>query len=201
MRTRLVVVLLMTAILLAACEPTNKSATQKDTELSAQILSDLQKAHPVPMFRRSQIRQNLVELTVAQAETTQTTTFFFNLGVADPVNQCPSIGFPIPATMQLTNPQQVIYRANHDDPVLPQVEPTGVYTGDTTGTYVMCIDAQGNAYAVYWEGFVQAVTGPAEFSDGQVKLVGPPSFDFTAETEDAVVDPADVPTPTETDEE
>ena len=56
--------------------------------------------------------------------------------------------------------------------------PTGIYTGDSSGTYVICVDAKGEAYARYWEGYVQAVSGPAEFRDGQVVLIGPSSFDF-----------------------
>jgi len=175
---KLLVVAIFAAVVVAACEGGTDSIA-RDEKASEQALANLQNAHPVPLFQRSQLRQNLVEIVTAQAETTQTTTFFFNLGVADPINQCPSIGFPIPATAQLTNPDQII--GGETDVTIAQVEPTGVYTGDTTGTYAMCIDAQGRAYAVYWEGFVQTVTGPAEWVDGQVKLVGPPSFEFTAE--------------------
>jgi hypothetical protein len=72
-------------------------------------------------------------------------------------------------------------RSNNGSVALPQVEQTGIYTGDSTGTYVVCVDAQGRAYGDYWEGFVRTVTGPAEWNSetGQVELVGPPSFDFT----------------------
>ena len=171
--------------LLGACSSGESSAVEKDRKTSATALRDLQRAHPTPRFRRSQLRQNLVEIVTAQAETTQTSSFFFNLGVADPVNSCPSIGFPIPATMQLTNPEAIVDGDNGRRATLPQVEPTGVYTGDTTGTYVICIDAQGSAYALYWEGFVQAVSGPAEWNVAkkQVVLVGPSSFDFSEGSE------------------
>lgn len=182
---RFTVIVLTLAFVLAACSP-QTSARRNDEKLSGQILEDLQRAHPVPQFRRSQLRQNLVELTTAQAETTQTTSFFFNMGIQDPVNQCPSIGFPIPATMQLTNPD-IPVGGSGGRVTVQQVEPTGVYTGDTTGTYVICIDARGSAYAVYWEGFVQTVTGPAEYKNGRVELVGPPSFNFTNETADATI--------------
>lgn len=52
------------------------------------------RAVPVPEFRYSQIRQNLIEITQAQAqaETTQTTSFFFNLGADAPIMVCPSSG-------------------------------------------------------------------------------------------------------------
>lgn len=163
---------------LGACSDPNNSGIKNDERLSEQALADLQRAHPTPKFKRSQLRQNLVELIRAQAETTQTTTFFFNQGVTDPIMSCPSIGFPIPSTAQLTNPDQ---KVNRHDLTLPQVEPTGIYTGDSTGTYVICIDAQGKAFASYWEGFVQTVTGPAEWNATakRVTLVGPSSFEFS----------------------
>jgi hypothetical protein len=67
------------------------------------------------------------------------------------------------------------------DVTLPQIEANGVYTDQSSGTFVICIDAQGRPYANYWEGFVKTVTGPAEWNAGthQVELVGPPSFTFT----------------------
>ena len=178
MKKIVAIVLVLFAIVVTACE-TGSDARRADEAISEQILTDLQNAHPVPKFARSQLRQNLVELVTAQAQTTQTTTFFFNMGIESPVNFCPSIGFPIPATAQLTNPQQKEPGRGGGNIALPQVEPTGVYTGDTTGTYVMCIDGLGQAYAVYWEGFVQSITGPAAWTGGRIELIGPPSFNFS----------------------
>lgn len=167
-------------LVFAGCEEQNNEskARRNDEKTAAAGLVDLQAAHPTPKFDRSQLRQNLIEIITAQAETTATTTFFFNQGVIDPVHVCPSIGFPIPSTAQLTNPEQKV--ENHSL-TLPQVEPTGVYTGDSTGTYVICTDANGSAYANYWEGFVQTVTGPAKWdSDSKaVELIGSSSFDFS----------------------
>jgi len=178
-----IVLIAVLALVASSCtsdgEPT---AVSEDKDTAAQQLLDLQKAHPTPRFTRSQLRQNLIEITTAQAETTATTSFFYNMGIAQPVHSCPSIGFPIPTTMQLTNPEQSVRmgREGGGSHTLPLAEQTGVYTGDSTGTYVICVDAEGNGYAMYWEGFVQTVAGPAEFKDGEVKLTGPPSFEFTS---------------------
>ncbi len=179
MRIRTIVAAgLLALLVLGACESgTESNATKKDEDTSAQILADLQKAHPTPKFARSQLRQNLVDIITAQAESTQTTSFFFLEGVGL-ISQCPSIGFPIASTAQLTNPDQKAGGRDGGYFALPQVEPTGIYTGDSSGTYVICVDAEGAAYARYWEGYVQTVSGPAEFVDGEVKLVGPSSFDF-----------------------
>lgn len=164
------------ALILAGCQTDN--ATQKDRATATKQLEGFQKNQPVPVFDWSQLRQNLIEIETSQARTTQTTTFFFNQGVQDPISSCPSIGFPIPATYQLTNPQAKVPR---HDLTLPQIEANGVYTADTSGTFAICINAQGQAYANYWEGFVSTVTGPAKWNTDthQVELVGPPSFDFS----------------------
>ena len=171
----LVVALAITA---SACgDQINESATDKDEATSAQALSDLQRAAPTPSFERSQLRQNLVDIVTAQAEATQTTSFFFLEGIGS-VGSCPSIGFPIASTTQLTNPERET-GPRESRITLPQVEPTGVYTGASTGTYVICVDAKGKAYARYWEGYVQVISGPAEVNaDGEVVLVGPSSFEF-----------------------
>lgn len=175
-------------IALAACDSgtTGKQAdaVNNDQQSSADALVQLQAAQPTPAFQYSQLRQTVIDIEKAQAGTTQTTTFFFNQGVANPVDTCPSIGFPVPATDQLTNPQQIIRDRgdrNGGNIAIPQVDPTGVYSGDTAGTYVLCVDGQGKAYANYWEGFVKTVSGPAvwDAKSGTVQLTGPSSFDFS----------------------
>lgn len=182
-RAKLIALSTALALTGAACTSGNAkpSSVSQDKAAANANLDRLNDAQPVPSFSWSQLRQNLIEINRAQAETTQTTTFFFNMGVASPVMSCPSIGYPIPTTMQLTNPLQEISHGSYGQSVVGQAEQTGVYTGDSTGTYVICVNAQGQAYGTYWEGFVYAITGPAEWdaTAGQVKLVGPPSFEFT----------------------
>jgi hypothetical protein len=161
----------------AACEEGSKSR-QKEEKASEQALDQFLKSQPIPAFNWSQLRQNLIELQTAQANTTATTTFFFNQGVQEPITVCPSIGFPIPSTAQLTNPEQ---KVNNKDLTLPQLEATGIYTGESTGTYVICINDKGQAYAQYWEGFVSTVTGPATWDGVKIVLTGAPSAEFSAE--------------------
>jgi hypothetical protein len=140
-------------------------------------------SQPVPGFTFSQLRANLIEIETAQAMGVQTTSFFFNQGARDPIQSCPSIGAPIASTTQLTNPDQVIHDGYARGAALTvaQMDPTGVYSGNSTGTYVMCVGADGKPYADYWEGFVQTIFGPAtwDYNTHQVRLVGPPSFRFS----------------------
>jgi hypothetical protein len=171
------------ALALTGCKNTTAgtASVNDDAKQASVQLDRYQATQPVPQFDWSQLRQNLIEINTAQAETTQTTSFFFNLGTDAPVSSCPSIGFPIASTAQLTNPEQAIdpFRGDNGGVTVPQIEQTGVYTGDSSGTYVICVDPAGTPYAFYWEGYVATVTGPAIFADGEITLTGAPTFDFS----------------------
>lgn len=175
-----VVLSVVLVLLIAACSSGGNSANSKDQTTAKQQLSNAQAAQPVPNFTFSQLRQNLIEIETAQANTTQTTSFFYNNGSNKPVSSCPSIGFPIPTTDQLTNPEQVTYDGS-GGVAFPQIEANLVYTGQSSGTYVICVDAQGETYAFYWEGWVGTISGPGTYNEttGQVELTGKPSFSFS----------------------
>jgi hypothetical protein len=151
----------------AACGNHSPQATDQNT--SSAILRQYQQAQPIPQYSWSQLRASAIDVETAQAKTTQTTSFFFNLGVAKPTYTCPSIGFPIPSTDQITNPSQ-----NNSGTAIEQIEPNGVYTGQSTGTYVVCAGGNGQYYMEYWEGYVQTVTGAAVWNDttNTVQLTG-----------------------------
>jgi hypothetical protein len=165
------------ALMLVGCQDTT-SANKADRRTSNSILRQYEISQPAPKFPWSQIRQTAIDVETAQARTTQTTTFFFNQGVADPVQSCPSIGFPVASTTQITNP--LTPTGYQDSSTVSQIDPNGIYSGDSTGTYVLCVGGAGKTYGVYWEGFVYAVTGPAIFnrSTHDVEMTGPSSFDF-----------------------
>lgn len=165
----LVGVLAIVTLTAASCN--GSGATNHDQQVSGQALRVFDTNQPVPQFTWSQLRQNLIEIETAQTQPTPTTSFFFNLGVADPDHSCPSIGFPIPATDQITNPQQIAGSPYHSGGyTIPQIDPNGIYSGDTTGTYVICLNTAGQAYADYWEGFVETVSGSASWDYGTHRM-------------------------------
>jgi hypothetical protein len=174
-------------LLLAACDDTT-NANQQEQQTTLSALQQLLQSQPVPQFKWSQIRQTLIDIETAQAKTTQTTSFAFNQGVADPVWSCPSIGFPIATTSELTNPHQIsqipyvggdgrTYSDSHEsvNGITSQIDPNGIYAGNSTGTYVLCVANDGTTFVQYWEGFVETVSGPAVWDAGahQVRLTGP----------------------------
>lgn len=151
------VLLVGVALIFSACNTTHSAQVTRN--LSSQIQNQYQTAQPAPQFKWSQLRQDLISVQQAQAGGAETTTFFYNLGVTSPVQTCPSLGFPIASTSELTSPQRVA-RTTHNV-VLPNLTPTGIYVGDSSGTYVVCVNPDGKPYIDYWEGYVQAVAGPA----------------------------------------
>jgi hypothetical protein len=175
---------------LAACGQ-GKSAQNKAISLEQKQQGidtyNLDTNQPVPGFNYSQIRQNLKEIETAQANGVQTTSVFYNLGSNKPVYSCPSIGAPIPTTDQLTNPVQAqkdnIAPLNNGggNVVVGQEDPNGVYSGQSTGTYVICVLPNGKAEATYWEGYVGTWFGPATVSaDGTVTPTGVPTGSFSS---------------------
>lgn len=169
---------------IGACSYSVPTGQQAENNQQDQSTQDLVNNQPLPHFTYSQMRQNLTEIETAQATGVQTTSFFFNQGVADPMDSCPSIGVPIAASASLSNPHRVDKHSATDggNAVIDQMDPNGVYTPpSTTGTYVVCVDATGTAYTNYWEGFVQTVFAPARWNTTthKIELIGPPSFKFS----------------------
>lgn len=154
---------------LAACGPDATTTDQQNT--NAQLLR-YQANQPVPQFDRSQYRQTVIDVESAQVHGVATTTFFFNLGVTAPIKVCPSIGFPVASTSQLTNPLQ----SQTGGPVA-QAEPNGVFTGDSSGTYVVCVASNGQRYISYWEGDVHTEGGPAhwDYQHNMIVMDGVPT--------------------------
>ncbi len=192
-----VLIAIVAVMSLAACEDPggsgktgNAQATKDERNQASQQLDQFQQSQPVPNYNWSQLRQNLIEIQNSQANTTATTSFMFlqsGAGATGPlVYWCPSIGFPIPASYQLTNPERIeVFRKGSDgitSSEIDQLEPTGVYSGDTTGTYVMCVGTDGKPFAFYHEGFVSTVTGPAHWDEaaGEVIMDGASTAEFSS---------------------
>lgn len=154
-------------VTLGACGSHGNAANNADVKAESQQLGIYNATQPLPVFNKSQLRQTLIEIETAQSQPTTTTTFFFNLGSPNPISSCPSIGFPVPTTDEISNPEQItrssVGSGNYSDGVVPQIDPNGVYSGDSTGTYVLCLNASGTPYASYWEGYVYAVSGAASW--------------------------------------
>jgi hypothetical protein len=179
-------VALATGVIVAGCSlgggpsGAGSKANNSESQAQGQDSYNMVTNQPVPIFKTSQMRATASDVETIQANGEDTTTFFFNLGIQNPIFSCTSRGMPVPADAQLTNPDQTQWNTEGSSgvasAVTSQMDPTGVYTGATTGTNVLCLDNKGQEYIQYWEGFVDSVSGAATWNNNshQVQLLGQP---------------------------
>lgn len=177
-------ILAAAVLVLAAC---SHSSTQSGTALEGSSSAATEKLflvnQPPPIFAHSEIRAVATEVEAIQALGEQTTSFFLTMGIQDPQFSCPSLGEPVASTSEITNPQQLVKDTNpgHNNSTaatLGNMDPNGIYPGNSDGTYVLCVNADGQPYAVYWEGPVASVSGPAvwDYTTHRLKVTGEPTM-------------------------
>ena len=165
----------------AACGPGTASGQALENNASQNIEKTFLLNQPPPHFASSDIRATAISIEAIQALGEQTTSFFFNQGIKDPIMSCPSLGEPVASTSELTNPNQTVSGSDTNGyglVAIGNMDPNGIYAGDSTGTYVLCVAKDGTPYAQYWEGFVDAVSGPATWNTGtgQIVVTGAPTM-------------------------
>lgn len=178
MKRILVLAAILAALSITACTPETTAGTvqRKDAAIVGTQNQIYQESQPVPVFNYSQQRATLIE--VYKAKTAGTATYSVVYSFGKPVFVCPSIGFPIPATTQLTaseSPVRVQLNPNSSEAssfVLPQAEPDGTYTGTSAATYILCVRADGSVSPVYAEPDVMTFTYPVKIVDGAVVDAG-----------------------------
>ena len=126
------------------------------------------KTQPVPKFGYSRERAIYSQIYQARNKNIATHTVWRgNTSIIE--GDCPSIGFPIPYDVQLTNPEKItlLKLGRMDDyveGVVEQAEPNGLFSSKTTAaTWVMCaVEDQGiiKMTPTYVEGKVTAYTYP-----------------------------------------
>lgn len=122
---------------------------------------------PAPAFDFSLDRYLMIELYKARNTSVATYSYVQSEYSGKVLWWCPSIGFPIPANTQLTNP--TARDGGSSVVVLPQAEPNGLYSSpSTTGTYVMCLDETGAVAPRYEERPVMASLQPLHEVGGEL---------------------------------
>lgn len=168
------------AVTLAACTGGSGNGNSQEAKQQQQDTNALEASQPIPHFNYSQIRQTIIDAETIAANGTQTTSFFFQMGLADPVFSCPSLGMPVANTSQLSNPLQPYQGGVTTDggDVVGQMDPDGVYApAASSGTYVICVSGSGAKYLQYWEGDVMTVAAAAVWDKTAhtVKVIGAPT--------------------------
>lgn len=170
------------AVLAGCAGSSTTTGAQQEQQDSQSIEKSFLANQPPPHFNHSDIRATAISIEAIQALGEQTTSFAFQQGDPNPIWSCPSLGEPVASTTQITNQQQVLkttipYREGAAVPI-GNMDPNGIYAGDSTGTYVLCVNAGGTPYAEYWEGNVDSVSGPAHWDSGthQIVVTGQPTM-------------------------
>ena len=149
-------------ILLSACTG-GANTTEKDQVNQQQQI--FVKSQPLPAFDWSLERHIFIELYRARNNAVNTYSYIRNWQ-GEVVFSCSSIGFPLPANNQLTNPEALAgdYR---DSTSLPQAEPNGLYSSPSTvGTYIFCLNSDGTISPSYFEADVETHLAPLS-NDGK----------------------------------
>lgn len=172
------IVLLLFPLFLFNCESPADSANRREREQVNRAQETMVRNQPPPVFDWSLERHLMTQLYRARNERMLTYTYVFNRN-GGLLFSCDSMGFPIPATTQLTNPQTLAWNA-HGTSTVAQAEPNGLYAPpDTDGTYVMCLgDHQGVVEPVYIEDRVITTTRRMVMVDGRL-TPAPGSFSPT----------------------
>lgn len=170
-------ILLLTAVLALGCDD---SAERKDNAKVDQQQKVYAQTQPIPFFKWSQDRDNLVQIYKMKNESRSTYAVVRSI-TGEILWHCPSIGFPIPADTQLTNPLQVQHWSG-GNAVIEQAEPNGLFTSKhTDGTYVICVLPDGTLSPQYTESKAEVFSRPVkvEEKDGKSRVVfldGAPSM-------------------------
>ena len=169
----------VTGLSVAACTHGANPQQQEQNQQTADTYS-LEQSQPLPHFSYSQIRQTAIDAETISAEGAQTTSFFVQMGDADPVFSCPSLGEPVANTASLSNPLQPYTGSDNTNggDVVNQMDPNGIYAPtSSSGTYVICVNSSGAKYLEYWEGDVMTVTAGATWDSAThtLKVIGAPT--------------------------
>lgn len=179
------VLLTLPLILIAGCNSNN--GNQQEGNQQQADTTQMEIVLPLPYFQNSEIRMEFIQEEAIQAFGLSSTSFFFNSGTRDPIQVCASVGLPIPVDSSLSNPWQVsdgggLPNTGSDNVAIGNMDPNGLYIGETTGTYVECKTANGGTYLVHAEEFVHAVTAQAYWDQsmnggqGGIHVVGQPEI-------------------------
>jgi hypothetical protein len=141
--------------------------------------TNLENNQPLPYVTWSQARENLIDIELAQVNDVQTTTFVTHLGNPDPINSCPSIGFGIPDSANLSNPLKGTGVSGVSGAIaVGQQDPIGYYAPTSSvGTFTICLAADGTPYISRVEDNVDTIGGPATWDKAthSYSLTGAPT--------------------------
>jgi hypothetical protein len=158
------IVVMLIVLALAGCYTSSDNVAASQVENQQQVYLQNQ---PIPSFDYSLERDVSIQLYKIRNEARNTYTVVTgNTGTA--IWMCPSIGYPIPYDVQLTNPLRAEYTYS-EVVTLEQPEPNGLYSSDNAfGTWVLCVNSAGDVTPVYTELSATSFPFPVKIENGVI---------------------------------
>lgn len=169
--TPLAMVLVLLGVVVAGCV-TSDNSDRGDRQTINRQQEIYDKALPIPLFDYSQTRDSLIQIYRTKVSSVATYSVITSM-TGQVLFQCPSIGFPIAADTQLTNPLKPTWPNTAASAVIEQAEPDGTFTSkNTDATYVLCVLSNGKVAPVYAEQKVLTFTFPVRLENGRLVDAG-----------------------------
>lgn len=168
-----VLVFVLFSAVLSSCLPPSVAQVEQQQQVAGNLA--IVQNQPAPdLGGYSFERQVLIETYLARNNTVATYAYMFTMD-GKIVEICPSIGYPIPYSTQLTNPMVAQYGTNGNF-TMPNAEPNSLYPpSDAAATLVQCVNPDGSVSPTYIEWYVLAFPYRIK-SDYQLERIGEPTF-------------------------
>lgn len=152
------VVVVMLAWVMLACSPP-PSSYDIEQQSQEQANQELVRNQPPPNLGGWSFERHVVtEVYKARNDTISTYTYTVFQMTGQIVEICPSIGYPIPYSTQLTSPERIEARSQAGYAILSNPEPNGLYPPNSAdATIVNCVNPDGSLTPTYWEDRVFAL--------------------------------------------
>lgn len=199
-----VIIILALALSLIGCQEHIQNQDSKDAAVVREQQSHYAKVQPIPFYDFSMDRDTLIQIYNAKNEARVTHAVITSQGTGAVIWDCPSIGFPLPADTQLTNPlvptrQRTLLengRWEYLDGTVEQPEPNGLYSSkNTDATYVLCVRPDGSINPIYTEQKVTTFPFEVTVVDGRVVDAGAKSSIVIDVNSGSIGDPTSSPVP------
>src|SRR5512139_2535547 len=148
MKRSLLVILVFVFVISTAEGCFGTTQQQLEQAQQAEGVASITQNQPVPDLGGYSFEQQIViETYLARNNTIATYVYMFAMD-GKIIEICPSIGYPIPYSTQLTAPDVALFQYT-GDPVVPNPEPNGLYPpGDAAATLVQCVNPDGSVTPV-----------------------------------------------------
>lgn len=169
-----IIIFTLFLVFLAGCAPADQVTQTEKQQQGGGNLAIVQN-QPVPdLGGYSFERQIVIETYLARNNAIATYAYMISMD-GKIIEICPSIGYPIPYSTQLTNPLKYEYTGN-GPAVLANPEPNSLYPpSDAAATLVQCVNPDGSVSPTYIEWYVLAFPYRIK-SDFALERIGEPSF-------------------------